>query len=72
MDADLLGSCKWWRKRVGSAVLDDLYAARAALGPKAARARLALFARGGFTAEVRERAALENVTLVGLEELFGG
>lgn len=68
----LLGSCKWWRKRVGSAVLDDLYAARAALGPKAARARLALFARGGFTAEVRERAALENVTLVGLEELFGG
>ena len=68
----LLGSCKWWRKRVGPAELDALYDARAALGPKAAQARLALFARGGFTPEVVERAALESVSLVGLDDLFGG
>ncbi|MBM3147276.1 MAG: hypothetical protein FJ000_05200 [Actinobacteria bacterium] len=66
----LLGSCKWWRRRVGVAELDDLYRARAALGPNAAQARLVLFARGGFTRELAERAALENVTLVGLTELF--
>ena len=68
----LLGSCKWWRKRVGPAELDALYDARAALGPKAAQARLALFARGGFTPEVVERAALESVSLVSLDDLFGG
>ena len=67
----LLGSCKWWRKRVGVAELDDLYSARAALGPSAAQAKLVLFARGGFSREVEERAALENVGLVGLAELFG-
>jgi hypothetical protein len=66
----LLGSCKWWRKRVGVAELDDLQQARAALGPSAAQAKLVLFARGGFTREVVERAALENVRLVGLAELF--
>jgi len=67
----LLGSCKWWRKRVGAAELDDLHRARAVMGPKAAQARLALFARGGFTPEVVERASLENVTLVGPDDLFG-
>jgi len=68
----LLGSCKWWRNRVGVAELDDLYRARAAMGPKAARARLALFARSGFSREVEERAALENVSLVGSADLFDG
>jgi hypothetical protein len=67
----LLGSCKWWRKRVGPAELDVLYAARAALGPKAAQARLALFARGGFAPELVERAALEGVSLVSLDDLLG-
>ena len=66
----LLGSCKWWRKRVGPAELDALHNARAALGPKAAQARLALFARGGFTPEVVERAAHESVSLVSLDDLF--
>ena len=67
----LLGSCKWWRKPVGAAELDDLHRARAVMGPKAAQAKLALFARGGFTPEVVERASLENVALVGLRDLFG-
>ncbi|MEI6452917.1 MAG: DUF234 domain-containing protein [Actinomycetes bacterium] len=66
----LLGSCKWWRKRVGVAELDDLHRARAALGPKAAQAKLVLFARSGFSRQVEERAALENVSLVGLADLF--
>jgi hypothetical protein len=66
----LLGSCKWRRSRMGVAELDDLHRARAALGPRAAQAKLVLFARGGFTRQVVERAALEKVSLVGLADLF--
>ena len=68
----VLGSCKWWSKRVGTAELDDLHRARAVLGPKAAQAKLALFARSGFTSDVVERASLENVTLVSADDLFDG
>lgn len=65
----LLGSCKW-RRTVDEDVLEELYDHRAALGGKAARARLALFAREGFTARVRERAAKEGVILVTAADLF--
>lgn len=66
----LLGSCKWRRREVGEDVLDQLYAHRALLGPKAARARLALFAGRGFSATVRKRAEQENVLLVTASDLF--
>ena len=65
----LLGSCKW-RRTVGVDVLDDLHEAQAALGGKAMGARLALFARRGFTAELRERAEAERVLLVTAADLF--
>lgn len=64
-----LGSCKWAR-RVGVQALDDLRDAQAALGGKAAAARLALFARGGFDAALRRRAADEGVLLVTAADLF--
>lgn len=41
----LLGSCRWRDREVDEKVLDQLYAHRAMLGARAARARLALFAR---------------------------
>lgn len=67
----LLGSCKWREREVGESVLDELYQHRALLGPKAAQARLALFARRAFSAGVRARAARENVLLVAAADLFG-
>ena len=67
----LLGSCRWRSRRVGAAELDDLYRARATIGPAAAQARLVLFSRSGFTAQLAERAAQEDVRLVGLTDLFG-
>jgi uncharacterized protein len=66
----LLGACKWREREVGEDVLDQLYAHRALLGPKAARARLALFARRAFSAPVRERAPQENILLVTASDLF--
>ncbi len=65
----LLGSCKWART-AGVQVLDDLRVGQAALGGKAARARLAIFARRGFSAELRRRAAEEDVLLVTAADLF--
>ena len=65
---ELLGSCKWARS-AGTEVLGQLLAHRNEL-PKAAGARLAIFARG-FEPELRRRAAEEDVTLVGIEELLG-
>jgi len=65
----LLGSCRW-RRTIGSDVLDGLHEAQAALGGKAMGARLALFARRGFTAELRERAEAERVLLVTAADLF--
>jgi AAA+ ATPase superfamily predicted ATPase len=60
----LLGACKWRQGDVGVDVLDQLYAHRALLGPKAARASLGLFARRGFSASLRRRAEQEHVLLV--------
>ena len=64
-----VGSCKW-RKTVGTDVLSQLRAQQEALGPKAARARLAIFAREGFTDELRGEAAEEDVLLVTAADLF--
>jgi AAA+ ATPase superfamily predicted ATPase len=64
-----LGSCKWSR-RVGVHVLEELRDAQATLGGKAATARLAIFARSGFDAALRRRAAEEDVLLVTAADLF--
>jgi AAA+ ATPase superfamily predicted ATPase len=66
----LVGSCKW-RRIAGTDVLDDLRAQQEALGPKAARARLVLFAREGFTHDLRGEAAEDEVLLVTAADLFG-
>lgn len=64
---ELLGSCKWDRS-AGTEVLEQLLGHRDEL-PKAAAARLAIFARG-FKPQLRRRAAEEGVALVDVEELF--
>jgi uncharacterized protein len=64
-----LGSCKWAR-RAGVQMLDELHEAQAALGGKATTAQLAIFARGGFDAALRRRAAEESVLLVTAADLF--
>ena len=64
-----LGSCKW-RRTTGGGVLDELRDAQAALGGRAATARLAIFARTGFDAALRGRAADEDVLLVTAADLF--
>lgn len=66
---ELLGSCRWSRT-VDEDALDHLYEQRAALGGKAAKARLSLFAREGFTDRLRARAADEGVILVTAADLF--
>lgn len=66
----LLGSCKWWTKPIGPAVLDGLYEAKARLGPQAAQARLALFSKSGFKQELNERATQEQVVLISVDDLF--
>ena len=51
-------------------VLDELREAQAALGGKAATARLAIFARGGFDTALRRRAARRTSLLVTAADLF--
>lgn len=65
----LLGSCKW-RRAVDADVLDQLRDHQAALGGRAAAARLIIFGREQFTPALRERAAEENVHLVSAADLF--
>jgi len=64
-----LGSCKW-KRTAGMHVLDELREAQALLGGRAATARLAIFARTGFDAALRRRAAAEDVLLVTAADLF--
>ncbi|AYY14972.1 ATP-binding protein [Actinobacteria bacterium YIM 96077] len=64
-----LGSVKW-KATVDERVLDQLDEARDQIGPKAARAKLALFARHGFTDRLRERAERDGVALVTASDLF--
>lgn len=56
---------------MGAASLDALCEARAALGPRAAQAKVVLFARSAFTPGLARRAAEEGVTLVTAGDLFG-
>ena len=67
----LVGSCKWSVRPVDASVLDQLCEHRALLGGRAARARLALFSRSGFSEGVRARASDEGVVLVTAADLFG-
>jgi AAA+ ATPase superfamily predicted ATPase len=64
---DLLASCKWARTAPAS-TLEQLLEHRDSM-PRAGGARLAIFARG-FSRGLERRAAEEDVTLVGLEQLF--
>jgi AAA+ ATPase superfamily predicted ATPase len=65
----LVGSCKW-RRTAGVDVLADLRAQQSALGPSALRARAVIFARAGFSGELRQLAAREDVLLVAAGDLF--
>jgi len=65
----LVGSCKW-RRIADANVLSDLRRQQEALGPKAARARLAIFAREEFTDELRAEAEEDDVLLVTAADLF--
>lgn len=65
----LVGSCKW-RRSADVDVLADLRRQQDALGPKAARAQLVLFARERFSARLRAAAAEEDVLLVSAQDLF--
>jgi len=64
---DLLASCKWSKSTPASA-LAQLLRQRQAL-PKARSAKLAIFARG-FSAELKQRAPEEDVSLIDLDTLF--
>ncbi len=66
----LLGSCKWSRKAVGEDALDALRSSRDAIAGRTADARLALFARRGFTRSLERRAVREKVLLVTAADLF--
>ena len=65
----LLGSSKW-RRSVDIDVLDQLRDHQAALGGHAATARLVIFGREQFTAELRDRAADEGIRLLSAAQLF--
>jgi AAA+ ATPase superfamily predicted ATPase len=64
---DLLASCKW-SKTAPASTLAQLLLQRDAL-PRARAAKLAIFARG-FSAELRRRAAEEDISLIDLDTLF--
>lgn len=66
----LLGSCKWSRRLVDEDALEALLSSRDAVEGRTAGARLALFARRGFTRSLQRRAAREGVLLVRSAELF--
>lgn len=65
----LLGSVKW-SKTMDARDLDELEEARDQMGPRAAGARLMLCARRGFTAQLRDRADRDGVTLFTARDLF--
>jgi uncharacterized protein len=65
---DLLASCKWARSAPASA-LERLLEHRDSL-PRAGGAKLAIFARG-FSRRLEQRAAEEDVALIGIDRLFG-
>ncbi len=58
----LYGECKWWRNPVGENVLDELIqrASRTEYGRGNSRRHFLLYARTGFTAALRGRAAQQS------------
>jgi hypothetical protein len=70
----LLGECKWSVNPVGTDILDDLQR-KARLVDSQGRwpaVSYALFAKAGFTPALIDRAAVENVQLVGAEAMVRG
>lgn len=65
----VLGSCKWARS-VDVDALAQLQRQQELLGPRAARAKLVLFARERFSERLRAAAAREDVLLVTAADLF--
>jgi AAA+ ATPase superfamily predicted ATPase len=65
----LLGEARYTFRPVGSDVLAELGDKAARLTPSGWRAHLALFARSGFTTDLRERAEREGLFLVDLEQV---
>lgn len=65
----LLGSCKW-AKTADVDVLADLLRHQVAIGPQAADAQLAIFARERFTPALRRQASDLGVRLITAADLF--
>ncbi len=67
----LLGECKWSRKPVGRAVVDDLKRKASLVDPAGRwpKVHYAVFARAGFTPELEALAKSEGILLVGPEEI---
>jgi uncharacterized protein len=72
----LLAECKWSTRPVGTDVLDGLVDKTqhvlADSGMQGPRARLALFARSGFTRDLQRRARVESVHLFSVEDILSG
>jgi AAA+ ATPase superfamily predicted ATPase len=67
----LLSECKWWQNPVGLSVLRDLQGRVPHLpAPYRDAPRFALFSASGFTAELRDVAAQQAVTLIDSELLL--
>lgn len=69
--AMLLGECKWSRNPVGPAVLDGLKRKAALIDPAGRwpQVRYAVFARSGFAPELEALAVVEDVLLVGPDDM---
>jgi len=68
-----IGEAKWSESEVGLEVLARLEKKRALLGDRATKAKLLLFARSGFEADVRRKARQRrDLELVDLERLYTG
>ncbi len=71
--AVLLGEAKWQTRPVGQAVLEALKTkTRQVLPEPGWTVHYALFARGGFTQQLQDRATEERVILVNLQQLAEG
>lgn len=72
--AMLLGECKWSVNPMGTDILDDLQRKARLVDPQGCwpAVSYALFAKAGFTPVLIDRAATENVRLIGPEEMVQG
>ncbi len=67
----IAGECKWWKGPVGNNVLEELRQKTAAL-PESWQSplRLMLCSASGFTPEVHDKAAIENIILLDAKDLM--